>query len=173
VLQELFIFINLYFVSIILQRQIGIFSSVQNVDAQKTMHIFNDVPLFNKGTNEQYWIPTSQYGYSDVTGRPRERIDFIDDYFKFHMEVRPPLVRRRSSVLYQLPIVRGLLQLESNFSHHYEYVYCTYWSIECLTPMIFMFTGIEPLTKFSKCTPSSSRISAARTQVSMTSCTCV
>jgi hypothetical protein len=65
-------------------------------------------------------IPTEQTGFPNVAGRPRERIDLYDPLL---LDLgHPPMVRRRSSVLYDLPIDPYLLKCESSFSQNYQYV---------------------------------------------------
>lgn len=114
-----FIFISMLYYSckiLLFQNQLGMFSSKQ--------HFFPmpPVPLF-ENLLRQVPIPTEQTGFPDVAGRPRERIHLYDPLL---LEIgNPPMVRRRSSVLYNFPIDPYLLECESSFSQNYQYVFST------------------------------------------------
>jgi hypothetical protein len=100
-------------------------------------------------------IPTEQTGFPDVDGRPRERTDLYDPLL---LEIgRPPMVRRRSSVLYNLLIDPFLLECESSFSQNYQYVFsmrlfmaycictCTCYFNNCSVPVIEKIVKKNPL----------------------------
>jgi hypothetical protein len=103
----------------------------------------------------QVRIPTEQTGFPDVDGRPRERMHLYDPLL---LEIgRPPMVRRRSSVLYNFPIDPYLLECESSFSQNYQYVFslhlfmayciytCTCYFNNCSVPVMQEIVKKNPL----------------------------